>query len=248
MARAFQEGGVRKARLKLAKVIAVARMPGESVPSEKKRRRRANQRERASLNRQGALTDVQLFTLFASQHDNWQRMRAWLDERSAQRSKARRQAKWADEYSLFRVQFSDHISIGGGGGGGADLPSGGSGGADVPSAPNAPSLFIASVTQALLRPPDERAAAELWAVLDREHFAGSRVGAIAAVPLGADNVGRRMLLAMGWRAGTGLCSSADGIVEPVAECGDPATPRHHRGLGFCVAGKRKRERAPATTQ
>ena len=67
VARAFQEGGVRKARLKLTKVVAAARMPGESVPSEKKRRRRANQRERAGLNRRGALTDVQLFTLFATQ-------------------------------------------------------------------------------------------------------------------------------------------------------------------------------------
>lgn len=67
VARAFQEGGVRKARLKLTKVIAAARVPGESVPSEKKRRRRANQRERAGLNRRGALTDVQLFTLFATQ-------------------------------------------------------------------------------------------------------------------------------------------------------------------------------------
>ena len=67
VARAFQEGGVRKARLKLTKVVAAARVPGESVPSEKKRRRRANQRERAGLNRRGVLTDVQLFTLFATQ-------------------------------------------------------------------------------------------------------------------------------------------------------------------------------------
>lgn len=67
VARAFQEGGVRKARLKLTKVVAAARVPGESVPSEKKRRRRANQRERAGLNSRGVLTDVQLFTLFATQ-------------------------------------------------------------------------------------------------------------------------------------------------------------------------------------
>ena len=158
-------------------------------------------------------------------HDNWQRVHAWLGERAAQRSKACRQAKWGDEYRLFRVQFSDH------------LPSGG-GEADGPTAPP---VFIASVTQALLRPPDERIAAGLWAVLEREHFTGTRVGTIAAVPLGADNVGRRMLLAMGWRAGTGLGASADGIVEPVAERGSLATPRQHRGLGFCAAGKRKRE-------
>ena len=152
-------------------------------------------------------------------------MHAWLGERAAQRSKARRQAKWGDEYRLFRVQFSDH------------LPSSG-GEADGPTAPP---VFIASVTQALLRPPDERVAGGLWAVLEREHFAGTRVGTIAAVPLGADNVGRRMLLAMGWRVGTGLGASADGIVEPVPEQGSLATPRHHRGLGFCAAGKRKRE-------
>jgi len=87
-----------------------------------------------------------------------------------------------------------------------------------------------------------KAAASEWTVLEREHFAGTRIGTIAAVPLGADNAGRRMLLAMGWRAGTGLGASADGIVEPVAERGSLATPRQHRGLGFCAAGKRKRER------
>ena len=156
-------------------------------------------------------------------HDNWQRVHAWLGERAAQRSKARRQAKWGDEYRLFRVQFSDHLPSGGG---------------EV-DGPTAPPVFIASVTQALLRPPDERIAAGLWAVLEREHFAGTRVGTIAAVPLGADNVGRRMLLAMGWRAGTGLGASADGIVEPVAERGSLATPR--QPCGFCAAGKRKRE-------
>ena len=87
-------------------------------------------------------------------HDNWQRIHAWLGERAAQRSKARRQEKWGDEYRLFRVQFSDH------------LPSSG-GEADGPTAPP---VFIASVTQALLRPPDERVAGGLWAVLEREHL------------------------------------------------------------------------------
>ena len=88
-----------------------------------------------------------------------------------------------------------------------------------------------------------KAAAGEWTVLEREHFAGTRIGTIAAVPLGADNVGRRMLLAMGWRAGTGLGASADGIVEPVAERGSLVTPR--QPCGFCAAGKRKRERTPA---
>ena len=47
-----------------------------------------------------------------------------------------------------------------------------------------------------------KAAACEWTLL--EHFTETRAGTITAVPLGADNVGRRMLLAMGWRAGTGL--------------------------------------------
>ena len=42
-----------------------------------------------------------------------------------------------------------------------------------------------------------KATAGEWTVLEREHFAGTRIGTITAVPLGADNVGRRMLLAMG---------------------------------------------------
>ena len=82
-----------------------------------------------------------------------------------------------------------------------------------------------------------KAAASEWTLLERA-LTGTRAGTITAVPLGADNVGRRMLLAMGWRAGTGLGASADGIVEPVAERGSLATPRQHRGLGFCAAGKR----------
>lgn len=53
------------------------------------------------------------------------------------------------------------------------------------------------------------------------------VGLIAAAPLDSSNIGSRMLVSMGWQAGTGLGSSLQGQVEPV-----PLIKRRKRlGLG-----------------
>ena len=83
VARAFQEGGRKKAEKKMAKMLMAAQAgrgtAAADAQAEKKRRRRFNERERAAANKQGQLTDVQFFQLFANQRDNWERVRGWLE-------------------------------------------------------------------------------------------------------------------------------------------------------------------------
>ena len=227
VARAFQEGGRKKAEKKLAKVLAAASVGPSTgaiaAQAQKKRRRRSNERERVIANKCGVLTDRQLFLLFAHQHDNWERMRCWRDDPRVERSKLRQREGWAAEFLDFCHQFGDHYK------------------GEVTD--TAPALFVATTAQALQCPPDEAAAARLWAVLSREDFEGVRLGSIAEVPLGADNVGRRMLLALGWQPGTGLGMGGGGIVEPIAAAsGSAGTGGAHRGLGFSGRHAQKRRR------
>ena len=53
------------------------------------------------------------------------------------------------------------------------------------------------------------------------------MGQLNALPLHSSNIGSRMLVSMGWEAGTGLGATSQGQVEPV-----PVVKRHkRRGLG-----------------
>ena len=134
VARAFHEGGPRKAKLKLAKMAAAASAkaiptsnasdaPDASDASDasagrtaKKRRRRANARHRAAENRGGRLTDAQLYLIFASQRAHWERLRTWLDSfhsdggrhRRHPRRKQMLQHGWESEFAHFRAAFADY--------------------------------------------------------------------------------------------------------------------------------------------
>ena len=222
VARAFREGGQRKAKLRLEKIMAVISNPhasAETTQSQKKQRRRANKRSRDEANQCGTLTDGQLYSLFASQHDNWARLRALMDDRRVQRSKERRRKGWAAEYAQFCMQFAEHYNQGNAS---CSTFEGG-----------APPLFVATVAQAALQPPNEEMAERLWDVLSVKRLAGMRLGSVAEVPIGGENVGRRMLLALGWQPGTSLGASGAGIVEPIVVSAVPRKAAAQRlGLGF----------------
>ena len=109
------------------------------------------------------------------------------------RSKSRRRERWATEFGEFCTQYGDDYH-----------------GATAEAGEAAPNLFVASVAQAVLSPPDEAEAARLWAILSREKLTGTSLGSLEQVPLGGENVGMRMLLALGWKPGTGL--GADGTI------------------------------------
>ena len=309
VARSFREGGLRKARIKLYKMVAAAErkrtssstpssitsMPAgaqggwqaEAVPTSqqiddesaaspelcssgptgptvvagvdkqpqehmtKKRRRRANAKARRVANARGCLTQDQLFSLFASQQQNWQRIRAWLDAKAGARDpgrKRRRRAGWRAEYGRFRQQFRDypvpqqHVAEGGAAGAlpadaqASTTPPKGEGQAQVEEAQaRTLAVFTSVVSMAMLGPPDANAAKALWRVLAAKNLAGAAVGPVAMVPLGEENVGMRMLQAMGWVQGTGLGAvGREGIVEPVA-----ATPQRFQQCGLGFAGSRR---------
>ena len=50
----------------------------------------------------------------------------------------------------------------------------------------------------------------------------------------ADNVGHRMLQAMGWREGQGLGQGGRGIAAPITAQGGPKAPHEKGGLGAAV--------------
>lgn len=76
--------------------------------------------------------------------------------------------------------------------------------------------FVSVMSSSLTQPPDEDAAASLWSILDGKGLTGSRVGnMVKEVPIGEDNVGRRMLLAMGWDPLAGLGRDGGGATAPV---------------------------------
>ena len=60
-----------------------------------------------------------------------------------------------------------------------------------------------------------------------QDIGAAHLGPIEAAPLDSSNIGSRMLVSMGWEAGTGLGSSLQGQTEPV-----PVIKRRkHLGLG-----------------
>ena len=86
------------------------------------------------------------------------------------------------------------------------------------------------VTQALLQPPNEEGARHLWGILDSKGLSGSKLSQKVDVPISAENIGARMLIAMGWQEGTGLGSSGHGIQEPISAY--KCQPRNKAGIGW----------------
>jgi len=207
--RAYTEGGSRKARVKLAKLLAAANhqeatpiatvsvAPGSGCA--KKRRRRANQRERAEANAKGSLTAQQLFTLFGAQSSSWQRITEWgqlpIHTRRHPARKTATHAAWRKEFSRFEVEFGAEYN--------------GTGTSD----PQEYALFVSSVAQAVAAGPDANVASKLWTILHSKGLSGSTVGKIE-VPLAEDSIGARMLRAMGWK-GRGLGIDEQGMIEPI---------------------------------
>jgi len=236
VARAFAEGGARKAKVKLEKMLAArsVQAPPAAVAAraQKKRRRRENARERVVANGRGVLTDAQLFSLFALERGAHQRVRGFLDSAPVQpqrrhpERKAQLRAMWAAEFARFCDDFVAHYR----------------GTRDE----RALTQFTATAAAVVRVPPDEAAAASLWHVLAAKNWTGVRFGCAAAeVPIGEQNVGHRMLVAMGWQEGAGLGKGEHGIVAPLV-CGGAQTSRS--GLGFKRGavqrvGVRKRKRA-----
>lgn len=60
-----------------------------------------------------------------------------------------------------------------------------------------------------------------------QDIGAAHLGPVEAAPLDSSNIGSRMLVSMGWEAGTGLGSSLQGQIEPVPVI----KRRRHLGLG-----------------
>ena len=231
--RAFQQGGVRKAQTKMQKMLAArARESDETVKSQvsdqistrrlKKRRRRANARERSTLNAVGALTQGQLYELYALQKGFWEQVRRWLLPLRISRHPRRKElleAGWQDEYTQFQREYGIYCDK------------------DVGFVGPNRALFISVVTQAIMYQPNEATAAKLWAILDSHGLGGERLGQCTSVqvPLGRENVGARMLEAMGWVQGDGLGKQGQGIKEPLSV--DEANAKRRAGVGWIDRNK-----------
>lgn len=244
--RAFLQGGIRKAKLKLEKMIQAAdRMTANDMQDDmnhkraKKRKKRCNARHREQANQSGHLTLSQLYILFANERSNWYRLNEWLQPLNAkklggrQASELRDEKKrnWIKEYEKFQTEFATEL---------AKLPTGNN---MVHSSSCALScidwdstmpLFISTVTPVLVSPPDEIEAQRLWNILkDQGHRPGTSIGG-TTVPLSTtDNLGAKMLLALGWNPGTGLGRKRQGICEPILmACGSTKQQRLQQGIGF----------------
>ena len=193
--RAYQEGGVTKARGKMTKMLAAAGAVKHKIPppsiaggaplddcegryTAKKRRRRANARARTEMNTAGELTPGQLFELYAMQKENWGRVNSWLvplKGAGSGRHHQRRQLledQWREEYVRFNLEFGGYL----------DRNHGGVKGRDEASFEGSTrALFISVVTQATQVPPNEAAAAKLWRVLEQNGLGGECVGGRNAI-------------------------------------------------------------------
>ena len=289
---------MRKAKLKLAKMVAAAAATGTlhtsgaahglppaaakgraatptiqratSARNGKKRRRRDNGQARSAANARGTLTDGQLYRLFGSTRDNWCRITAWLASPpvaacAGVRNHTRKsllRTGWAREYTAFLAQFKAHCattahaatsSMAGAEDGTHMTPTtpdiqrtevaGVTGAPGVFGSDRTRVLFIATVSHAVVSPLADDSAAQLWGVLDGEHMSGTAIGGVHVPPppIGDENIGRTMLLAMGWKDGAGLgVQGREGRADPVqAACVRMATDK--RGIGYMYARGRSRE-------
>lgn len=223
--RAHADGGIRKGQIKLGKILLAIEKQnqghqdptGQECKRLKRGRRRANDQEREVANSRRRLTVQQLFILFASERANWKRISAWLhDPRLGRRHRqsARKvllAEQWSAELLRFREEFVELCSE------------------TEAELQDRMSLFRSVVCQTLQCPPDEARARQLWDVLDKEALTGRKVGGIAEVPIGPENIGARMLRAMGWKEGDGLGRDGHGITEPISS---GSVKKNKRGLGW----------------
>lgn len=223
--RAFREGGVRKGKLKMERMLVAAERLAPPhdiavVQAEKRRRNRRSERERESENARGRLTTSQLFMLYASEHENWHRIADWLRPLADAESQPKRGAKlcerWMAELARCKAEFRGderlkaHIER-------IDLQ-------------DSMAQFKSVVSQVTRQPPDTEAAESFWRILQQEGLAGTKLGATSVhVPIGENNIGARMLRAMGWTTGTGLGACGQGITEPISAGG---VKRDRKGLGM----------------
>ena len=227
--RAFAAGGKRKAAIQFKRLMVISSRstasaarpaaPGEGNP--KKRRRRANARLRKHANSRGKLTDGQLFSLYASEQKHWSRMRSWLDRKPLSRHRDRKillRKYWSTEYDRFCAVFQSQEEL-------YIRPK-----HNTPAEDKAILLFRNTVSTVLAAPPNEAAASSLWRILAKKRMLGLRVGGIKEVPIGKDNIGHRMLMAMGWSEGEALgLVERKGITEPIKASSMAA---RRSGLGF----------------
>ena len=252
--RAYQQGGIRKAKIKLDKMIRAAdgatsssnrigdHLQQQQSYREKKRRKRQNIQQREEANDAGHLTLPQLYQLFANERTNWERLNKWLTSMKLAMSNARggrqlsklkfdKKRQWKEEYDLFQNEFANQI-----GNAIQPLTSAQQQQIQEESAVSTEilSLFISTVSPILRSPPNETEAQRLWQILDEQHQTGMTVGS-TNVPLSStNNIGAKMLLALGWKPGTGLGKKSQGICEPIE-----VISQQHSLLGVGGTTKRK---------
>ena len=152
-------------------------------------------------------------------------MRTWLDRKPLSRHRDRKmllRKYWMREYSHFCSVFQDQKEL-------YTRPE-----PNTPAEEEAILIFRSTVSTVLAAPPDKAAASALWRILSKKRLLGSRVGGIKEIPIGEDNIGHRMLVAMGWTEGHALgLAERKGIIEPIKASSAPA---RGGGVGFVHTG------------
>lgn len=169
-----------------------------SKQPSKKRRRRYNKKKQDIANASGHLSRYQLFLLYASEHQY--RLNQWLSSNKKKRinNKSEKNKFWDQEFSAFRHQYSQYYTTN-----------------DAETLTSDRIAFISTMGHAVAGMVSPDVVHELRRIIESYGPDGLVVGS-TSTPISDENIGRLMLLRMGWKEGTGLgVESRKGNTEPV---------------------------------
>ena len=203
--RAFKEGGIRKAKIKLAKMMkASAAKPTEAAvvaKKSKKRRRREAERLRQEENTLGRLTRYQVYVLYAVHHFDRLYASYGGDRKGSVGAVQGRERANSRELTRCRTEFKDHLLLGRT--------------AENPIAEKSTvTQFVSAVRQVMVGGVPAAHVEELQRIVRSYGPRGLQVASLDT-PITAENLGYRLLKKLGWAEGTGLGAAGQGAKEPI---------------------------------